>query len=406
VVGTCGSCGKTFQVPEAGRRYRCKACGGVVTAPRAELAAVADGEVQEQGADSAECATCGALNPAGARYCDECGEALVSGARPRAGSRRAQQRVEVGADLRRARESIGLVRAVFGVNTFVTGLWLLMLYRQLHAASLPEVPTEFWAVLAILTGMLAFSVLGFVRVVQEPFLWAVLLASFSTVDRLLYLAGGYESVVGLVIGLGWTAILWSLVPATMRVRRILREHPDHHAAQALQGTSFEARSRKRRRGSLSRSDTEELARLARRRVNLRSAVALTIVLGGSGLLAGTAIAKAPADGATALGDFVAEWNEGDLDALARRFAPVADEVGERWERLAEGPLARALPRLDPTTGQVVGTARVEAAWETEDGPVELVLELAGDTWIPVGFRPPPPAARGRAEGHPERLERW
>lgn len=30
--GTCGSCGKTYRLPAAGRRYTCKACGGLVTA--------------------------------------------------------------------------------------------------------------------------------------------------------------------------------------------------------------------------------------------------------------------------------------------------------------------------------------------------------------------------------------
>ncbi len=77
IQAECDGCGKRYKVPAAGKVYPCKACGGEVRG-REEAAALLD--------DMPECAGCGALNPAGSSFCEECGAKLEAGAAgPRAG---------------------------------------------------------------------------------------------------------------------------------------------------------------------------------------------------------------------------------------------------------------------------------------------------------------------------------
>lgn len=90
-----------------------------------------------------------------------------------------------------------------GARARAAGLFLLLTYQKLISSNLVEVPAVLWIVLCILTAIQAFSVVGFLRVTLEPFVWAVLLASLSTVNRALELS---EDGLNL-IGLAWSVAL-------------------------------------------------------------------------------------------------------------------------------------------------------------------------------------------------------
>jgi hypothetical protein len=104
IQATCPGCGKVWQVPHADRIYKCRACGGDV---RAE--AVVEETQPPPPPETVVCAICKSENPAGQRYCTECGallsEAPVEPLPPVEGDR-VDARI-LSKELKSARETIG-----------------------------------------------------------------------------------------------------------------------------------------------------------------------------------------------------------------------------------------------------------------------------------------------------------
>ena len=294
--------------------------------------------------------------------------------------------MEAGVELKRARKSISFIRFLFGMNALFAALYLLVSYQGMIESDVTAFGPEIWIGLILLTGLLAFSVVGFVRVTLEPFVWAVLLASLSTLERVLELLAREFNLIGIV----WTIVIWCFVPATIGLRRILREHPDHYGVQSLQGTHREARSLKRKGGRIGKQDAAALARLSRKRLAARTAVALAVVVGGSGALAGVSLASRPTTAEPFLDALVAEWNAGDVAALAARFAAVDNNAAENFERLRSGPRAGALPTLGEPVVETIEGPKGLREWRTDAGRVIFEVERVEGNWLIERFLPPVP----------------
>ena len=385
ILGACGSCAKTFRVPQAGKKYRCKACGGVVLAPIPPEDS-APNPPEKPHLDQ-PCEACDALNPPDARFCEECGEPLGEEGSPRSRTGpRSRDRVAASGDLKRARKVIGIVRFAFGIQAVAGALFLLWLYQLLLRSDPSALPEGVWVPACIMTLSLAISVTGFLRVTLEPFLWAVLLAFLMTLRFVLtYSAVGMHTVSLLT----WVVLAWCLVPATVRVRRILKEHPDTYGVQALQGTTDQARIRKRRRGGLTQDDADELAQTARKQLMQRTVVALTLVFGVSGGLAALVWSRLPPSFDEFLAATVKEWNAGDLERLSKRFVK-KDRGTSSWDRLRVGPIAQDLPPLGEPLDKSATSSRGQVAWETDRGRVEMIARVREGDWVITGLVPPLP----------------
>lgn len=340
-----------------------------------------------------KCDDCGATNSESARFCAECGESLDIGAPHSSKERKRRAKGEASVELKRARKVIRVVRLSFGFNIVLYALYLLFVYQGLMGVDLGSLELPVWILLAVVTCMLALSVVAFIRVKLHPFTWAILLASLSTAERIFQIF----TDGALYISIAWTIGLWLLVPATAKVRRIMRSTPDHYGVQAMQGTTREARNLKRSKGRLSAGDAKNLARLAQRRMMFQSCLAVVIVFGISGILAGIVKASIPDSPEVVLAAFTEEWNSGDNASLTRRFrAAPGDTIKGRWNRLAEGPLAQSLPTLTDPTKTEYGLGRVETWWDTPQGEVALSMVLRDSDWTITGFKPPVPPIEERA----------
>ncbi|MFT7540541.1 MAG: hypothetical protein ACI9K5_001503, partial [Gammaproteobacteria bacterium] len=228
ITGTCGSCRKSFKVPRPDRKYRCKSCGGVVS-----VQSQATSAPRRMASTGVKCDDCGATNSESARFCAECGESLDIGAPHSSKERKRRAKGEASVELKRARKVIRVVRLSFGFNIVLYALYLLFVYQGLMGVDLGSLELPVWILLAVVTCMLALSVVAFIRVKLHPFTWAILLASLSTAERIFQIF----TDGALYISIAWTIGLWLLVPATAKVRRIMRSTPDHYGVQAMQGTT-------------------------------------------------------------------------------------------------------------------------------------------------------------------------
>lgn len=120
-------------------------------------------------------------------------------------------------ELGRAKRSIGAIRNFYIANAILWGVPLALVLL---------VPGQVLLKAIFAAGFL-FMVAGAAQVRNQPFVWSILIASIWT----LYLAshvvrGGRLMSLGFLLSLGWTLGCWMMVPTTVRVNKLIAQHPD------------------------------------------------------------------------------------------------------------------------------------------------------------------------------------
>jgi hypothetical protein len=91
-------------------------------------------------------------------------------------------------------------------------------------------------VVALYAGALALMIAGIYQVRRQPFVWAILIAGVWTALVAGHLIAG-RSVQSLmfVLAVLWTIGCWTMVPATVRVKKLVAQYPDLALAKKLRG---------------------------------------------------------------------------------------------------------------------------------------------------------------------------
>ncbi len=333
--GKCDGCGKVYRVPDASRRYTCKACGGKVSAiapppstparspreaprspgkatrapgaaRRARTGAKAPRSASAPPAadDVVACAHCEALNPAGHKFCNGCGEPL-----PATNARRAESRNrrEVGKALHQAGKSLSFVRNwVLWPTAIISALGLAVF---LYGFASVEIPTGIaFVFIGFMAAMTALAAAGIILIHYHPFAWTTALAGLKTLDVVITWTLMPELMP--VLATGWAVALWLAAMRLAPVARLIRENPEHYGARRL-----------RRQGSRDQGPKDlEAAVDASRRADGRKAIwvsgsiLLLALLGG--ILANSSRPPSVAD---SMETFVAAWAQSDLVALTELF---------------------------------------------------------------------------------------
>ncbi|MCB9896435.1 MAG: zinc ribbon domain-containing protein [Planctomycetes bacterium] len=351
IQASCAACGRTWTVKQAGRRYRCRECGGPVEASaRATPASAIDLDAM------VACPECSALNPPDAARCVECGRALGEssraakpGALDESERERLRERLSAASEMGTLRSDLRALRLLFG-------LWALPLLALgamlLFAASAEGDGSRLLLIVGCVYLLLGVtSIVAAVRIFHQPFGWSLGLAILQVAAHLAgrpvdqWLMPSY----GLFLAVGQVFITWS----AWRVRQLAREHPDlwnalehHRARDAFRervGEGGTARQRARRR----------------RRVPgpVLAATVGAIVIGAAGILLWKQQATAPDSVDESRARFEASWNAGDLDRVALEFdAPRRERMLRSTRTLVDRQGWDALPAL--------GARRVEREDET------------------------------------------
>ncbi len=373
VRASCDGCGRTFEVPDARKAYRCK-CGGRVVAgeaereaPEPEPSAPRDGE--------RTCPACGAIEVDDAsRYCEECGAALDEG---EASPEEKAARQRANRELAKAKESVRAVRGLYVVGAAMGGVFLTLLTIAMLGAD-QTIPTVLFVVWGLTAVGVAVDTTGALRIFREPLLWSVLIASLATCRLGLRLIDGSHWVlVGL--SLVWCLALWSVLGRVMRVRRLMHRYPELWHAAAI------ARRRTRQRGGRRVVESGPLGR--RRRVEQAETVRklvlagiIVAVLGGLG--AAWKFATRPPAFEDALSAFVEDWNRSDVAAIAARFDEGRRARLERW--LTRSSSSRDWSERLPSLGEEFVERRTETSvrvsFGTEDGRLVTLWRLEDGAW--------------------------
>lgn len=263
VTGTCGSCGKTFRLPDAERTYRCKECGGAVRASGTPATAVPE-------------------------------EGTVARRTARG------ERLAAGKDIRSAARTVTIVRCLFAL--WALGFLLLTAVLVAELAKAEEPPL---LLLGVASAMAGLALTGFHLAALHPFLCSLLLASVYSLSVLANLLQGELPIARI----GVAVVLWLAVLPTLRVKAALQAHPDLFAARRLLGDS-----------SAHGLDYDEQRRRASKRAWVRIVLTNLLLCLTVGLATYAAWSKRPAppppvDGAVTA--FRSAWRAGDPAALAQ-----------------------------------------------------------------------------------------
>jgi hypothetical protein len=339
-TGICAGCGKTFRVPAAGRTYRCKHCGGSV------------------------------------RSADEAADdALEQEPAPSGAARSARgERLAAGKDIRTAQRTVKVVRWMFGL---FAASFLLM--TAVSLAALAEGEPDFELALALTTVMAALALAGFHLAAVQPFACSVALASFYSLAVAADLLAG-----ALPLGrIALAVVLWLAVVPTVRVKALMRAHPDLFATRKLLGDV-----------SAHGLDYDEQRRRASarawRRVGITSAVlALVVGLASFGVWSRRPAPPPPVDAAVTA--FRAAWQAGDPAALAQLCRVESqDHMRGSFERLeSKRGWSAGWPAL--ATHELRGKAddSVEVWFRLAEGELRTGWKLDEQGLWRLGFLDPP-----------------
>ncbi|MEM7519159.1 MAG: hypothetical protein AAF368_19815, partial [Planctomycetota bacterium] len=333
------------------RTYPCKACGGDVRVPE-----------PEEPKPAIPCAECGAWNDAEDAFCVECGAPLATkpskggGVRkpmkPKRSFEERKERLHASQELKAARRSLFIARAILGV--WAAFLFVSALIVALHPRSLfRDVPLEEaevmgWIACALFMffGALMSALIYFLP--RAPFVLGVSAASFFTVLVLLGMIASHEEGDGRfrMRQLTPVVLLWAAVVPLSRVRRLQRDFPDLFSARSWGGGSGRLHSDGI---SSSRAKAERVrAQQNRQAWKLRAAVVggIAVVLGGSGFF--YLMSKRPDPLPPVLAEFERAWSTSDTEALKPFFSPSLGRKVERWleRREVKNDWGEGWPRLE------------------------------------------------------------
>jgi len=309
----CDGCGKTFEVPDAGRSYKCKGCGGRVAAlgdAEARETAEAREAIDESIPNERNCGECGAIHfDEELSYCEECGASL-DGSKVSA-DERSRRRIAIK-ELNKAKESVRAVRTLYWVGAFFSALLFAYL---LYVAAQLDVPG---GIIAFVFGLSALIVgtyiAGAVRIFKEPLLWSTLIAALETVRVVIAALVGSYFFAG-IYGL-WAVCLWSTVSRVTRVRRLIHKYPELWNAASI--ARRRSSSRGKRTATTAKARRMEAAAQRKKRNLLIAGGAVVAIVALVGVW--KAVNRPPLL-EDAISVFVEDWNRSDVTAVTGWFAP-------------------------------------------------------------------------------------
>jgi zinc ribbon protein len=365
---TCDECGKVYRVADAGRTHRCKACGGAVR--------VSVKEAEESAIEAIlTCPSCAAPNRSDARFCKACGAALAE--RGSATDRTPKDELERTLATRELTSTFDILRtlrflyvifAVLALLALAASIWLVLRQAPTGGDVIADVELP-WIRWGFGLALAAVYVVGAWKVVSQPFVWSLILASLTTLNAVV---GLLQSGIGLwnSFGIGLAALLWAAVPPASRVQRLLREFPDLLAARRLKGERLTLDREKLAARTNPRA--VEARKLAARRT------ALSYLGGGAAFVALVAIAwvwskgtERPAESATTTtlpafepvaAKFIETWNASKHDEIVPFFQGRYQELRRR--QLKSVFTRRHWDQKLPTIGWPTVSAPKEARFRT------------------------------------------
>jgi hypothetical protein len=210
------------------------------------------------------------------------------------------------------------------------------------------------------------------HVALQPFAWTVAMAAFWSLSLLWITGRGRILAMQLAIAAG----LWLAVFQTVRVRRLLKQHPGTVAARMLLGVVADRDV-----------DPVELRRLAVRAALKRSGIYAAVVLAGvAAAFAGAWFGLRPRPLGPALDAFTAAWNRSDVSDVVAfvEEREHATATRARLEKAREARGWKSLPRLQPPSADLRATLEgdptVELRFEDGDESLRCSWRRSGTGW--------------------------
>lgn len=292
------------------------------------------------------CPECQQPNPAGTRFCSQCGLLLQTSAAAAAedagaGGSRVRRRRDDPAKAALARQEFARVKQVvlYLRTLFWVGALLSLLiaaFWQLAVAAAGTGSLAETLVTLLVWGGTALMVAGAVFVVRAPLAWSVVAACLYTLDVAILVVTGGGAVALAVKGLMALAC-WAAVAQSARVQKLMAAHPDLQIVRRRIGVDRQVR------GGI--SEAERRHQKTRKREAVRSWLRWSGLLPYTGGATGVAavvlwLLLRPPSVEPSVERFAQLWNSGDTVTLAQLLADadaVRGELTRRgWDRSPPG----------------------------------------------------------------------
>jgi len=211
-LAQCDTCKKKYQINDVEKKYRCKACGGLIQAV-------------EEGVTCPKCKAYHSKKQI--QFCDECGHSLGK----EAASKTVTDKVEHGLATKKIRNALALmghVRIFFIIGAIIYGgFFIIALLAAIH---IQNRETGFMAIAAtfITSVICALMILGAWKIYVYPFVFSLLLACFSTIELLPFL--GSINLI-LIIKTVMVLLAWAAVVAAANMRKQLKKLPQMYISK-------------------------------------------------------------------------------------------------------------------------------------------------------------------------------
>lgn len=139
------------------------------------------------------------------------------------GDEERKERLRASRELGRANRSIAAVRSFYIANAMLAGIVLgVMLLAEASAVAVAIAAAVFLVALAGIRG-----------VRTEPYLWTLGAALVWTALVAFQVAIGAYGGLMFFLSCAWTLGCWVMLPTTLRVRELLKAHPDLRIARKM-----------------------------------------------------------------------------------------------------------------------------------------------------------------------------
>lgn len=372
VHARCDDCNKVFSIPDPGRAYTCKACGGTVRAVGN------DGGAPDPLQGTVTCPECHAINVHGAHFCAECKAPLGTPPLALKSAEVVNARREASNELRRAYRWIGWITWFYRLGAAGYGAVTVVAIAALAST---EVPLEGGLLVVALSGLLTAAMfMGAIQILFRPFIWTVAIALLASAVAVAHSVGPNPLELAHVWNAAWALVFWAAVLPTLQFRRLIAAHTDlyitHHASLRTK-RSLEGHSPKEQHERLVRAMRRAAARAWRTSALAAGAIGLVMVL--SSYLVCARLRPQHLD--AALAHLEAAWNGDGVAAVGELYLPEVRAQETKWLAgvIGEYGWGDELPRLQGGERRP-GSEAVWVDYELDGIPLSTHWRLGDRVW--------------------------